>query len=121
MRVVLTINEVDFTPWIAENGLKYSPVERTKRSVITLDGTEHRKTIEKRQIDVTLLDMPDEELIQVEAALSYANPALVDYTDKNGVLYTGVQFYTTNPLAETKKVIGNTTYWENISFSMEQK
>lgn len=121
MRVVLIINAVDFTPWIAENGIRYSSVNRLERSVITLDGTKHKKTIEKNKLDVTMFDIPDEELAQIEDALLCANPALVDYTDKRGILYTGVPFYTTPPDAMAERVIGNTTYFGNVTFSMEEK
>lgn len=121
MRVVLSINDVDFTPWIAENGIRYSSINRLTRSVITLDGTKHQKSVEKNKLDIAMLDIPDEELAQIEEALLCANPALVDYTDKRGVLYTGVPFYTTAPEATAERVIGSTTYFGNVTFSMEEK
>lgn len=121
MRVVLTINDVDFTKWIAENGIRYSSIERLERSVITLDGTKHKKVIEKNKLDITMFDIPDEELAEIEDALAHVNPAMVDFTDKRGILHTGVLFYTSAPEATAQQVIGNTTYFGNVTFSIEEK
>lgn len=121
MMVQLRVNGVDFTQWIAENGLTFSPVERIKRSVITMDGTDHRASINKQQLDIQFMDMPDSELGLVENALSLANPALVDYTDKSGIEHTGVPFYFTGVSAGAKRVIGKTTYWTDLSLSLEEK
>lgn len=121
MRVMLEINDVDFHDWLAEDGIKYSPIERVKRSVVCMNGKEFRKTIEKQKLDVTLLDMPDEELAKAEAALAKAYPARVNYMDKKGVEHTGVLFYPSGISANIKKVIGTITYWTNITFSLEEQ
>ena len=121
MRVQLKINNVDFTQWLAEGGLNFSPIERVKRSVITMDGTDHRASISKQKLDLQFMDMPDSELTLLERALELANPALVDYTDKRGIEHTGVPFYFSGVTAGAKKVIGNTTYWTELSLSLEEK
>lgn len=121
MQLNLDINGVDFKPWLAENGLKYSFVERARTSVITIDGVDHRKVIRKRQIDVTLYDLPDEELIQVENAIAAQSPAMVNYTDKNGTEKTGVLCYVSDPETVAKSVVAGTTYWGEITFSIEER
>ena len=65
--------------------------------------------------------MPDDELAKVEAALSLAWPARVDYMDKKGVEHTGVLFYQSGVSANVKRVIGSITEWTGISFSLEEQ
>lgn len=129
MRPKLVINGVDFKDWIKEDGIKYSKVERVKRSVVTLAGTDYRKTIEKDKLDITLLDMPDSCIVNgeeiglqaVEAALAIAYPAIVTYKTKTGVERTGIAFYQSSINPTAHKVIGDTTYFTGISFSLEER
>lgn len=120
MRVMLTINGVDFTPWVEEDGITQDYVERQTRSVVTLDGTEHRKCIKKRSMNVTLLDLPDYALSAAEQALT-TTPGSVDYTDKRLGNRYGILFHISGESAGAKKVIGDTTYWSGISFTLEEK
>jgi hypothetical protein len=129
MRPTLVINGVDFKDWIEEDGIKYSTVDRVKRSVVTLGGTDYRKTIEKDKLDITLLDMPDSLIVDgneiglqaVEAALNLARPAIVNYTTKKGVSRTGIAFYQSSISPTAHKVIGDTTYFTGISFTLEER
>lgn len=121
MRIPLTINGVDFTQWIAEDGIAISPIERIRKSVVVLSGTEHRTTIEKDKIDVILLDLPDDEYKKAVNAIKASYPAVVTYGNQAGQIRSSVLFYPTSPSAKAKKVVGNTTYWSGISFSLEEK
>lgn len=121
MQLNLEINGVDFKPWLAENGLKYSSVERVSRSIVTIDGTDHRKSIKKRRIDVTLYDLPDSELIAAENAIAMQSPAMVNYTDKNGIEKTGVLCYISDPETVAKSVVADTTYWGETTFVIEER
>lgn len=121
MQIVLTINGVDFTPWLAENGLEYSSVERIRRSVITMDGTDHRSVKEKRQIDVTMYDLPDSELTLAERAIHLAFPAIVSFTDKDDTLRSNIACYVTDPKVTAQKVVGGITYWGSAKFTIEVK
>ena len=38
MRATLIINGVDFKDWLQEDGIKYTPIERVKRSVVCMSG-----------------------------------------------------------------------------------
>ena len=40
MQIKLTINGVDFAPWVAEGGMSYSPIVRQSRSIVVLNGTD---------------------------------------------------------------------------------
>lgn len=121
MRVKLIINGVDFKDWLAENGIKYSPIERVKRSVVCMNGKEVRYTIEKQKLDITLLDLPDNELTLAENALTLLYPAIVTYSDKNGTDHIDVPCYPSGISANVEKVIGQMTYWNNILFSLEER
>ena len=121
MRVQLIVNGFDMGPYIQSDGLTESPIERIKKSVVVMDGTEYRTTIEKIKIDVKLLDMPDNELRPIENAIALHYPAIVTYTSKKGRTYSSVPFYPTTPTANAKKVLGDTTYWSGISFTLEEK
>lgn len=118
----LTINNVSFNDWIIENGIRYSVAERVVKTVVTMDGTKHERKVLKDILEVELFDMPDSELYLVESALSSANPALVSYTTKAGVSRSSVPFYVTSRISPTaKKVIGNSTYFTGLSFTIEEK
>lgn len=121
MRVQLIVNGFDLTPYIPEEGIIQSPIERVRKSVVVMDGTEYRTMIEKTKLDVNLLDMPDNEFTPIVAAVGSRYPAIVTYTNKNGRTYSSVSFYQTTPTAKAKKVIGDTTYWSGISFTLEEK
>lgn len=119
-KAVLVINDVDFVVWLPENGLNYTTVERVMRSVVFTNGKQLRKAVNKQKIDVALFDMDDSELFKVENALMH-QPCVVSYTDKKGIIHTGEYFYATPVSARVSKVVGNTTYWTGISFSLEEQ
>lgn len=121
MRTQLIVNGFDMGPYIKSEGLTISPIERIRKSVVVLDGTDHRTIIEKVKIDIELLDMPDNELTLVVNAIALHSPAIVTYTDKNGRTYSSVPFYATTPTVKAKRVLGNSTYWSGISFALEEK
>ena len=117
----LEINGVDFKPWLAENGVKFSAVERLRTSVITLDGIDHRKVVEKRQLDITLYDLPESEIALVQAAIDAERPALVNYTEKDGYDRTGVLCYITDPQTTAQYVRGGVTYFGATEFTIEER
>lgn len=118
----LTINNVSFNDWIKENGIRYSVAERVVKTIVTMDGTKHERKILKDILEVDLFDMPDSELYLVESALSSASPALVSYTTKSGLSRSSVPFYVTSSISPTAKtVIGNSTYFTGLSFTIEEK
>ena len=59
MEAKLIINSVDFSPWVAENGIKYGEVYRNSRSVVTLDGTLYQTQVTKHSLDVALVELRD--------------------------------------------------------------
>ena len=117
----LTINAVSFNDWLAEDGIKYSVIERSSRTVVALDGTEYRRSIKKDHLEVDLLDLPSSEYSKVEAAIASASPALVTYVTKAGVLRSSIPFYVSSPQPTAHRVIGDETYFSGISFDMDEK
>ena len=120
MRAVLEINGFDIIPYVAEDGIEYSTVKRASRSVVTLDGRDHRTAIKKNSLNVTLLSMSDDQFAFIVDAIDRAEPAIVNYTDKRGGLHTGIEFYVEPPTATAKQTISSITYLSGISLSMEE-
>lgn len=118
----LIINGTDFTPWIAEDGIKQGVLSRVRRSIFTLDGSEIRKEVEKQSIAVNLVDsVIDTRAAVLIGALKSAQPALVTYTTKAGVTRSDVPFYVSGLSGGEKTIVGRTTVWSGISFTLEER
>lgn len=118
MQPILTINGVDFIPYIKEDGIEYYPIYRRAIRVVTLDGKEHRASIEKQGINVELTAMKDETLTRLCAAL--ASLVTVRYTDKTGTVHNS-QFYVSGPTVSGKIVRNGTVHWGKVSFTLEEE
>ena len=118
MQAKLTINGVDMTPWLAREGLVHTPLVRQSRSVVTLDGREYRTEIVVHSIEVRFLELRDNTLAMIRAALS--SPATVVFTDDFGKDLTRVM-YVTGPSVTAKTVQGGHTYYSGVSITMEER
>ena len=118
MQAKLTINGVDFAKWCKEDGITQSDIVRQGRSVVVLDGTEYRGEIHKRGLQVSLVEVRDQTLRTLLAALT--SPAEVAYTDMTGEDRQRV-FYVSSPTATAKTVRGGNTYYSGVSFSLEER
>lgn len=119
MEAKLIINGTDFSRYIVEGGLKFSPVYRQSRDVVVLDGTMYRAQVKKWQIDVTLVELRDQTLALLQAALG-TNPATVQCTPPDGITITH-SFYVTDISTEAKTVRGGNTYYAAPSFTLEEQ
>ena len=118
----LIINGTDFTPWISEGGITQGVLSRVRRSIVALDGTEIRKEIEKQSIGVQLVEtVTDARAAELIGALKSAQPASVTYTGKDGVTRTSVLFYVSGLSGGEKKIMGTTTFWSGIAFTLEER
>lgn len=119
MEAKLVINGVDFAPWCKSGGLQQQYATRRSREVVATDGTVYRKEIKKRHLTVSLVEMRDRTARQLLAALR-TSPATVSYTDAEyGDLVK--TFLVSRPQETAKTVTGGNTYWNGISFTMEEK
>lgn len=119
MEAKLIINDVDFAPWCKSGGIQQATTSRRSREVVATDGTVYRKEIRKRQLSVSLVELRDSTAQRLLAALR-DSPATVTYTDAEyGNLVK--QFLISPPQQTTKTVTGGNTYWNAISFTMEEK
>lgn len=118
MQLTLTINGVDFTPYIKEGGVTQSRVSRAARSVVTMDGTEHRTEIFKRKISVALVTVRDGTLARLSDAL--VSPATVELTDPSGELIVR-RCYVSGPSVTAKTVTGGNTYYSGVSFELTEQ
>ena len=120
MKQKLTINAVDFTPYIQEGGITFNTISRVVRAVTTLSGELIQKEVHKRGMTVSLIEtITDTHLNALVDALD-TSPATALYTDRDGIEHTGT-FYVFNLSASAKKVIGDTTFYTGVSFDLEER
>lgn len=118
MEAKLIINSVDFSPWVAENGIKYGEVYRNSRSVVTLDGTLYQTQVTKHSLDVALVELRDGTMAALKAAMT--SPASVQFTTPAGESLTRT-CYLTGQTEGAKTVRGGNTYYSGVSFTVEEK
>lgn len=118
MEAKLTINGEDFAPWLKEGGLRQTEVIRKGRSIVTLDGTDHRAGIVKRHISASLVELRDETWYRLLAALQ-DRPAQVGYLDDSAG-ETQRLFHVSNPVASAKTVRGGHTYFSGATLELEE-
>lgn len=120
MQLKLIINGQDFSPWLVEDGLTFGEIYRQSRDVITLDGTLYRSQIRKLTMDASLVELRDNTLALLTAALYRAVPASVQYTTSDGVLHANT-FYVSDLSYGAKTVRGGNTYYSGTGFSLEAR
>lgn len=118
MQAKLTINGVDFTPFIREGGIVQTDVERQLTQVVTLDGTLWRRSKRVRGIRVNLRTLRDSFYHTVSAALDQ-DLVSVSYTDRDTGQTVAGNFYVLERTAAVKQVAGGNTFWHNASFYLE--
>ena len=118
MQAKLTINGVDFTPFIVEGGIVQTDVERQTVQVVTLDGHLWRRSKRFRGIQVSLRTLRDEHYKKAAAALN-ADQVSVTYTDRDTGEDLTRTFYVMERSAGIKQVKGGNTYWHNGNFYLE--
>lgn len=118
MEVKVIINNVDFSPWIVEDGLNFSDIYRQSRDVTVLNGTLFRAQVKKLKIGISLVELRDNTLFTLEAALT--SPATVQYSLTNGQTVTKT-FYVSGYSRGVKTVKGGNTYYSGVSFELEEK
>lgn len=118
MQAKLTINGVDFTPFIVEGGIVQTDVERQTVQVVTLDGTLWRRTKRARGIRVSLRTLRD-SFYHRASALLQDETVSVTYTDRDTGEDLTRTFYVMERSAGIKQVKGGNTYWHNGSFYLE--
>lgn len=120
MKVSLTINGLNFGPYIAESGIQTSSILRNEKSIVTMDGVLHKTGIKKNKIQVSLLDMPDDEFHTLGTYLA-TNPATVSYTDLDSAETSSGQYYISDFSYTAKKAVGTLTVVTGGSFTLEEK
>ena len=118
MRFRLTINGVDFSPYIPTGGITAKKIVRQQRGIVTMDDTLHQKRIVKNGWSVRLITLRDTTMSRLSAALAAADPAAVEYVDSDGRTTAG-KFYVTGPQYVVRNVVTGTTYYSGVSFELE--
>ena len=118
MLTTLIINQVDFTPWILPGGLVQTEIWRCGKSLVSMDGTEHRAGVKKRGLQVRLVTLRDDVLHSLHAALT--SPCAVTWTDLDGT-ERSAQFYVSGITAAGKLMRAGVTWWDGFGFTLEQR
>ena len=78
MRASLIVNGKEIGDYLAEEGIKFSPIYRNQKTVVMKDGTEFRYEQEKKKIDVTFLDtIYDNFFLEALVDIKSRNPAVI--------------------------------------------
>lgn len=120
MQAKLTINGVDFTPFIVEGGIVQTDVERQAVRVVALGGALWLRNKEARGIRVSLRKLRDSFYHQLSEVLMNKQ-VTVTYTDRDTGQDVTAVFYVLERTAGIKNVVGGNTYWHNASFYLEAK
>ena len=119
MEAKLINNGVDFSPWVAEDGIGYGVEYRQGRDVVVLNGTLYRAQIEKYTLDVSLVELRDNTMVTLKLAM-LTNPATVQFTTPSGETLTR-SCYLSDPSEGAKTVKGGNTYYSGVSFTVEER
>lgn len=119
METKLIINGTDFSPWVKEDGIKYGATYRQSRDVVVLSGTLYRAQIEKYTLSVSLVELRDNTMATLKAAM-LTNPATVQFTTPSGETLTR-SCYLSDPSEGAKTVKGGNTYYSGVSFAVEER
>lgn len=114
----LIINGTDFTSYVAQEGLVQTDIVRQSRTIVTLDGVEHRAGSIKRQIDVTLITMRLSRLVELMSAIT--QPSSVTYYDRDFGEVTGT-FWVEGLTHADKKVDAGEAFVDRVTFSLIER
>lgn len=118
MLPILKINGQDLTGLIAIDGLKQSTLLRQAKTVVTLDGTEYRGNIPKRQLDVQLVEMRADRLTEIVSKIT--QPSSVTYVDRH--LGQVTKDFWVDGLASADKIVqAGLSYIDGVSFSLVER
>ena len=106
----LIINGTDFTGLLARDGLVQKDIFRQSRTIVTLDGVEHRTQIQKRQLDVSLVKTRLERLMDL--AVTYIDRRLGEVTRS---------FWVEGLSSQDNMVDAGVDYVDGISFTLIER
>lgn len=117
-QATLSQGTTDFAPYVAFDGVTQGYTERAAHSVVTMDGTLWKSSVQKRTISVKLRDMFHEDLTALFT--NVARLASWSYLDADTGPRTA-NFYMTGPTVGQKLARGGRTLCSGISFNLEEK
>lgn len=118
MELAVTINEVDFTPWLAEDGVTFSPIVRQGRDVVLMNGVLSRKQVTKRGLNLQLVTLRDVTLERLREAAT----GLCTVTITGAVPADIPRYYYVSGFGYTAKTVrGGNTYYSGVSFDLEER
>lgn len=122
--MVLTINGVDMTPYIAYRGIKWqrSDVDAAGSGMDNLSGILMRKRVRtRRRLDVTCIPLTTAQASLVLTAIM-PEYVTVTYTDpQQGREVTKTMYSNNNPASFFRRMPDGTEYWDGITFPLIEK
>ena len=118
MQLTVTINGVDFTPWLTEGGVSFSPIVRQGRDIVFLNGVLSRKQVSKRGLSLSLVTLKDTTLERLREAADGLCTVIVSGARESGVPR---EYYVSGFAYAAKTVRGGNTYYSGVSFDLEER
>ena len=121
--MVLTVNGVDMTPYIAYNGVKWQRYDvEAPDAGRTLDALMHRgRVATKIRLDVTCKPLTDSQVSTVLNAI-YPEFVSVTYTDPQaGGTVTKTMYSNNNPATYLLHKEGQEDLWNGITFPLVER
>ncbi len=120
--MVLEIDGVDITPYIAYQGVQWQRSDIDADEIRTLDGTLRRSRVAtKRQLNITCRPLTLEEAALVLSAVMPVS-VTVRYTDPQlGREVTARMYSNNSPATFCMRQKDGTEYWGGISFPLTEK
>ena len=114
------INNMDFSPVIAPDGVRQLYIERRARSVVTMNGAKRSWSVPKRVLEFDLVAMTFERFRTYRNALGFLNGEVsVQYPDTDQGVVTK-QFYFQDPGETFRSRTNRNVYLDKISFRLEE-
>lgn len=135
-----TTTWLEIADMAAENGITYSPVYRREKTVTSMNGTEYKSQVVKRNISVTFMDLDETTYLLLLGAFTelsgntYVVKPLV--TIKENVSQQGFRkamaspghseklegtFYVSDFGHDILKVLSGNSYYSGLSLTLEEK
>lgn len=120
MEASVVINNVEFATWAKEDGITVTPILRREKTITTMDGTEYRSNIKKYQIDMEFVDMNEDTLQTLLAALATNPGYVIENMVTPGTSRYGY-YYIDDTSFSAHKVVAGTTDFTGLSLTLVEK
>lgn len=121
--MVLTVNGIDMTPYVAFQGFKWQRADvESPESGRTLDGLMHRgRVATKYRLDITCRPMKSNEAQIVLQAIKPEYVFVTYYDPEHGIRNNVMMYSNNNPASFCKRDEDGTEWWMGITFPLIER